>query len=133
MIQLLRRELWSSPLTTSPLAGCRVLVVEDNYLLAMDLAGLLERFGAEVVGPASSVQEAFDALDPLPDIATLDVRLRDETSFPIADELAKRGVPFVFATGTADMIPTAHRSRPLCHKPLPDRAILKALIGALAI
>jgi CheY-like chemotaxis protein len=120
-------------LTTPPLAGRRVLVVEDNYLLAMDLAGLLERAGAEVVGPVLSVQEAFDALDPLPDIATLDVQLGDETSFPIADELAQRGVPFVFATGAADLIPTVHSSRPICQKPLSNRAILEALSAALGI
>jgi DNA-binding response OmpR family regulator len=120
-------------LTVPPLAGRRVLVVEDNYLLGIDLAGMLERAGAEVVGPVMSVDEAFGALDPPPDIATLDVQLGDETSFPIANELAQRGVPFVFATGTAELIPTAHRSRPLCQKPLSGRAILKALIDALAI
>jgi CheY-like chemotaxis protein len=126
-------ELWSSFLTTPPLAGRRVLIVEDSYLIAMHLTGMLERAGAEVVGPALSVEEAFGSLDPLPEIATLDVQLGEETSFPIADELAQRGVPFVFATGTADLIPTAHRSRPLCHKPLSERAILKALTDALAL
>jgi CheY-like chemotaxis protein len=120
-------------LTMLPLAGRRVLVVEDNYLIAMDLAGILERAGADVVGPVLSVQEACDALDPPPDIATLDVQLGEETSFPIADELARRGVPFVFATGTADLIPTTHRSRALCQKPLSERAILKALTDALGI
>jgi CheY-like chemotaxis protein len=125
-------ELWSSFLTMPPLAGRRVLVVEDNYLLAMDLAGTLERAGAQVVGPVLSVQEAFGALDPLPDIATLDVQLGEETSFRIADELARRGIPFVFATGTADLIPTTYDSRPVCQKPLSHRAILQALTDALA-
>ena len=120
-------------MTMPPLADRRVLVVEDNYLIAMDLAGMLERAGAEVIGPVMSVQEALDALNPLPDIATLDVQLGEETSFPIADTLAKQGVPFIFATGTADLIPAAHRSRTLCGKPLSDRAILKALTDALAI
>jgi CheY-like chemotaxis protein len=124
---------WSSFLTMPRLAGRRVLVVEDNYLLAMDLAQMLERAGAEVIGPVLSVKEAFSALDPPPDIATLDVQLGDETSFLIADELARRGIPFVFATGTADLIPPEHRSRPLCQKPVSSGAILKALTDALAI
>lgn len=113
------------------LAGRRVLVVEDNFLLAIDLAGMLERAGAEVVGPVMSVEEALAALDPLPDVATLDVQLGEETSFPIADELARHGIPFVFVTGAGGMIPTAHQSRPLCHKPFSDRAVLGALIDAL--
>ena len=114
------------------LAGRKVLVVEDDYLVAADLAGMLERAGAEIIGPVASVQEALDALGPLPDIATLDVQLGEETSFPIADELTKRGIPFIFATGTAEMIPAKYRSQALCQKPLSDRLILKALIDTLA-
>ncbi|MFS0774361.1 response regulator [Sphingomonas sp. 1P08PE] len=113
------------------LAGRRVLIVEDNFLLALGLTGTLEAAGAEIIGPVASVRDALDALDPLPDAATLDVQLGEETSFPIADELARRGVPFIFATGTACAIPAAHRERPICHKPVSDHALLEALADVL--
>ncbi|MEG3089377.1 response regulator [Sphingomonas sp. PB4P5] len=116
---------------TSLLAGRRVLVVEDDYLLGIDLAATLQGAGAEVIGPASSVAEALDMLDPLPDVASLDVQLGDETSFPIADELARRGIPFVFVTGSANTIPTSHGTRPICHKPAPGHAVMSALADAL--
>jgi CheY-like chemotaxis protein len=114
------------------LAGRRVLVVEDDFLVALHLVAMLECAGAEIVGPALTVREALEALDPLPDIATLDVQLGDETSFPIADELARQGVPFLFATGTAGAIPARYRERPLCLKPLSERAMLKAFADALS-
>lgn len=114
------------------LAGYLVLVVEDDYPLAMDLAGVLIRAGAEIIGPAGNVSDALNLLDRLPDIASLDVQLGDETSFPIADEMARRGIPFVFATGAAQIIPNAHQRRPICSKPVADAAILKALTGALS-
>jgi CheY-like chemotaxis protein len=113
------------------LAGRRVLVVEDDYLLAIDLVGTLQSAGAEAVGPASSVAEALDMLDPPPDVASLDIELGDETSFPIADELARRGIPFVFVTGSAHTIPPLHRTRPICHKPAPGHAVVAALADAL--
>lgn len=112
-------------------AGRRVLVVEDDYLLASDLAAMLRRAGAEVIGPFATVRDALRALNEAPDVATLDVQLREEASFPIADELARRGVPFVFATGTASEIPAAHAERVVCHKPVADKAILQALAAAL--
>lgn len=114
------------------LAGRRVLVVEDEYLIASDVAEMLGRAGVDVVGPVASVRDALDALDPLPDVASLDVKLGDETSFPIADELTRRGVPFVFATGSPTDIPSAHRGRTVCQKPVLDAVLLQALIDALS-
>ena len=73
----------------------------------------------------------MDLLDPRPDVATLDIRLADETSFPIADELARRGIPFVFATGSADTIPDIYKTRTVCQKPLSSTAIVKALADAV--
>lgn len=114
------------------LAGRRVLVVEDDYLLATDLARLLRRAGAEVAGPVANVAGALGALEPPPDLACLDVRLGAEFSFPVADELARLGVPFIFTTGSGGEIPPAHRHRPLCWKPLAHDAVLQALAQALA-
>lgn len=112
--------------------GRQVLVVEDDYLLAMDLAGMLHRAGADVVGPVGTVRDALDTLDEAPDIAVLDVQLTNETSFPVADELARRGVPFIFATGTVGDIPAAYKGHPVCSKPVADAVLLKALADELA-
>ncbi|GGE97808.1 response regulator [Sphingomonas prati] len=119
-------------MSNTALTGRRILVVEDDFILGLDLATMLEQAGAKVVGPVMTVQEALDALDPLPDIGTLDVQLGDETSFPVADALAQRGIPFVFATGAATMIPAEHQSGPLCQKPVSNSAVMKALSEALA-
>ena len=82
--------------------GRCLLLVEDEYIIADDLALSLEQLGFEVVGPAGSVQEALDLVrrngDRL-DGAVLDINLRGERAYPIADALSDRGVPFVFTTG----------------------------------
>lgn len=113
-------------------AGRRVLIVEDDYFLASELAATLTWAGAEVVGPVANVRDGLAALDRAPDIATLDVQLGDETSLRLADELVRRGIPFVFATGSARKIPVAHAGRAVCHKPVANQVILKALADALS-
>src|SRR6516164_2815923 len=78
----------------------RVLVVEDEYLVAMDMSAYLEAAGAHVVGPASNVNAALEVLERTElDGAILDVNLRGEMAYPIADALTARGIPFVFTTG----------------------------------
>jgi CheY-like chemotaxis protein len=78
----------------------RVLVVEDEPLIAMLVQEWLEDLNCEVVGPAASVTGALELIAGVKlDGAVLDVSLGKEESFPIADELRKRGVPFAFATG----------------------------------
>ncbi|MDN4633719.1 response regulator [Sphingomonas sp. PsM26] len=114
------------------LRGRRVLIVEDNYLMAMGLAAVLKQAGAFVAGPVANIREALALLDPLPDCASLDVQLGKETSFPIADELAARGVPFLFCTGTTVDIPARHRIRPVCSKPFRPRNLLDGLASLLA-
>ena len=82
------------------LIGCRVLIVEDEYFLANDLDKALRAQGAEVIGPIAEVSEAIAQLghDEF-DVAVIDINLRDELAFSIADELVPRHIPFVFATG----------------------------------
>lgn len=79
----------------------RVLIVEDEVLVGMDLVMLLEDWGYRPDGPHASVKKAFEAMERFgPEIAILDMNLgRGETSVPIAEELAARGIPFVFLTG----------------------------------
>lgn len=89
------------PSPHSDLQGARILVVEDEALIAMELCQALEALGWEAVGPAASVEEALQRLAdaPLPDAAVLDVNLGGSLVYPLADRLQALGVPFVFCTG----------------------------------
>jgi DNA-binding LytR/AlgR family response regulator len=116
-----------------PLRGMRVLIVEDEYVVASDLVRLLKDVGAMVAGPVASVGEALllvtDGENGL-DAAVLDVNLHGERVFPVADALADRGVPVVFTTGYDEsVIPAAYASVPRCEKPVDHRA----LVGLLAL
>lgn len=86
--------------------GKNILIVEDEYLLAEDLRMTLERFGAEVLGPVPSVGEAMAAVADHPELsaAVLDMNLRGNMVFPVADMLMARRVPFFFTTGYADSL-----------------------------
>jgi PAS domain S-box-containing protein len=90
-------------LTTSSapadLKGARVLIVEDAVLLALELETGLQEAGARVIGPAYELQEAMALLDHQIDAAVLDANLNGRSVIPVAEALAARGVPFVFATG----------------------------------
>jgi hypothetical protein len=87
------------------LAAKRVPVVEDDYLVAMEIARALERAGAEVIGPAPTVEAALDALEQTaPDGAILDINLGAKMAFSVADALLASGIPSIFATG---MTPTS--------------------------
>ena len=78
----------------------RVLVVEDEILVAMLIEDMLADLGFEVLGPAMRLDAALKmALDESFDLAVLDVNLANEQSFPVAQLLQERGIPFVFATG----------------------------------
>ncbi len=84
------------------LQGARVLIVEDAVLLALELEMGLSNAGAVVVGPAYELEEALALLDQELDAAVLDANLNGRSVTPVADVLAARGVPFVFATGYAE-------------------------------
>lgn len=84
----------------SVLASRRILVVEDEFLIANMLCDMLAEVSAVVVGPSFNVQQALHALrDQAVDAAILDMNLNGEWSDPVAEELVKRGIPFVFTTG----------------------------------
>jgi two-component SAPR family response regulator len=103
----------------------RVLVVEDQMLLALALTSLLEDIGCEAVGPVAQVVTALPIVikEPL-DAALLDIRLADESVEPIVAILIRRGIPFAFVTGHArDQIPVALRDRPYVGKPFSDSEI----------
>lgn len=107
----------------------RVLVVEDEHLVALALTDDLEDAGAIVVGPASTVDNAMALASEHPiDAAVLDIRLDSELVFPVADTLMARGVPFLFTTGyDADAVPAAYAHVPKCEKPAANSAVLAVL------
>jgi CheY-like chemotaxis protein len=107
----------------------RVLIVEDESLLVMVLEDLLPDLGYQVAATANSVESALQVLDAQAiDLAILDINLAGEASFPIADALAARGVPFVFATGYgANIVPPQHAAVPLTQKPFGRRDLEQAL------
>lgn len=114
----------------SDLKNRRVLVVEDEYIIAADLAASLEERGVTVIGPANSVVDALSLLErePAPDAAVLDVNLGREKVYPVADALWERGVPFVFATGYDDfVVPDRYVGVPRCEKPIDIRALSRLL------
>jgi CheY-like chemotaxis protein len=114
------------------LRGHRLLVVEDEYLVASDLACALEDRGVHVVGPAGSIEEALALVAREDDIdgAILDINLRGQLAYPVADALRARGVPFVFATGyEAWIIPDAYADVPRVDKPVNTRALTRLLAG----
>ena len=113
------------------LTGLRVLVVEDEPVVAMCLEDILEELGCVTIGPASRLAEGLrlaetDAFDA----AILDIDLSGERSTPIAQALQVRGVPFVFASGYG--APPEGFGAAMIEKPYRAAAIGAALLGLLA-
>jgi CheY-like chemotaxis protein len=106
-------------ITRQEFSEIRVFVVEDNLLVADLVVDALQDSGCSVIGPVSSVEEAIPLAEAAPlDGALLDINLHGEQCFPIAEVLAKRGIPFAFLTGYGDApVPLAYRDKPLLPKP----------------
>jgi CheY-like chemotaxis protein len=108
-----------------------VLIVEDDPLIALDFTELLHGFGVQSVRTAPDVARALEMLaERLPKLALLDIGLRGEKSFAIADRLAEADIPFAFVTGYADraMFPPRFAGAPILGKPY-HRDELLALLG----
>lgn len=110
----------------------KVLVLEDNFLLAGDLCEFVRQRGYEPVGPAHSVEEAAKLLkEQRIDAAILDIMLGGRPCFPLCAHLERWNVPFLFLTGSdISGIPASHRHVPLLGKPF-DRAQLKRTLDSL--
>jgi CheY-like chemotaxis protein len=113
------------------LQGRRILVIEDDYLIGIVLADILESVGAEVLGPIGEVEEAITFIETdgaTFDMAVLDVNLHGRRSYPIADVLLARRIGFVFTTGYgADAIAEAYQRYPRCEKPIDPAKLIAAL------
>jgi CheY-like chemotaxis protein len=112
----------------------RILIVEDEYLIRMLLEDMLADLGYEVAAAVGSVAEANDiATNGTFDAAILDVNLEGEEIYPVAEILAKRGLPFIFVTGYGEnSLPPAFRGRPALQKPFQAEALKTTLAGLLA-
>lgn len=119
-----------------PLSGSqRILVVEDQGLLADDLATALRSAGHHVVGPEPTVDRALKRLssEAALDAAILDINLRGKLVWPVADELAGRGIPFMFVTGYDDeAVPARFEHVARSRKPVDADRIVEALIAGMA-
>ncbi|MGQ9365376.1 response regulator [Azospirillum sp. ST 5-10] len=115
------------------LSGLRLLLVEDEAMVAMMLEDMLGDLGCEVVGPAASVAQALElATGAALDAAILDVNVGGEPIYPVAERLAERGVPFVFTTGygAAD-IDVRFADAPALQKPFSPPSLYDALADAV--
>jgi CheY-like chemotaxis protein len=126
-----------SPLSrpTARLDGVRILVVDDEFMIALDIEATLLEAGADVVALCMTLSEALSvaALEKV-SIATLDIRLGRDTSEAVAALLAERGIPFVFYSGQS--LPNEMRERwprsLLVAKPAEPRQLVDALAAALS-
>lgn len=117
---------------TAHLAGKRVLLVEDQFIIAMDLERVLKAAGCLVTGPVARLQPALaQATTGAFDFAILDVNLFGEKVFPVAEMLDQRGVPFVLTTGYGDRAaPPGREAWPIVNKPYDPQAVLR-LMGSM--
>lgn len=104
-----------------------ILLIEDDFLIGLDLKEMLERAGATVIGPVGNPDKgAAIARVELIHGAVLDVNLGKRTSEPVGHELAARGISFVVVTGYArEAIPEALRAAPYLQKPVEHAALLR--------
>lgn len=111
------------------LTGLRVLIVEDDIVISMLVRDMLTDFGCVVVGAALDLEEAMDLIDRFRfDCAILDVDLGATSSFPVADRLKDRDIPFAYATGHGrNILRPADRAALVLHKPFHEQDVIDVL------
>jgi CheY-like chemotaxis protein len=117
----------------SILRGRRILILEDELLVALETKALVWRIGGIVVGPYARVPAALEAIQVQPvDAAILDVNVAGTQSFVVAEALQARNVPFVFCTGYGrDIVPPRFGGVAVVEKPLIPEQLVVALAGAV--
>jgi CheY-like chemotaxis protein len=115
------------------LVGQCVLLVEDEFLIRMMIEQELADLGCRSVFTAATITRALDLLEAQPfDVALLDMNLRGEMSFPVADELVARGVPFAFSTGyDSNDLECSYPGRPVLRKPFQTSKLQEVLMALL--
>lgn len=110
----------------------RILVVDDEPLISMLVENWLTELGCEVVGPASSVEEGLNFADSAGlDGAILDVKLGNQDSYPVANALQAKGVPFAFATGDSGIGDETGFDNPLLLSKPFDFEAVKSVLGKM--
>jgi DNA-binding response OmpR family regulator len=122
------------PLPRPAEVRCRVLIVEDEYFLASDLQDALTSLGADVTELAGDLDDARAQIaDGGFDIAILDIGLRGDNAFGLADELQRQGIPFVFATGYGpEIIPARFAGVRRWEKPCDPHALARDVLATVA-
>lgn len=117
------------------LGGRSVLVVEDEFLIALDLCQTLETEGCRVLGPAPTVDDALRLLaaDTRPDAVVLDINLGGVRAVPVAEALTARGIPFLAATAYHDLPEPVFAGVPVLSKPYAMTQVRDALLRLLGL
>ena len=113
----------------APLAGLRVLVVEDDYFIADEICTTLRDNGAEVLGPSPDIEHGLDVVrNQRLDCAVLDINLHGHLAFSLASELRERGTPSIFVTGyDSSVLPEQFSGSVRLEKPVDLAALLQAV------
>jgi CheY-like chemotaxis protein len=121
-------------LSKRELSNRKVLVVEDEMMIAMLIEDMLDEFGCKLVGPATSVPRALDLIGKEQvEIAVLDLNLDGQDTYAIADALQQKNVPFIFATGYGSTgLRQEYGNRPVLQKPFQAKDLENALAEALS-
>lgn len=117
----------------SLLDGRKILIVEDEFLIAEDLAAMVRRMGGQVLGPAARIATALALLhgEP-PDMALLDVNVAGDRVYRVAEALQEARIPFAFTTGyDVSAIDPRFRGWPCLEKPISELVLAEALTGML--
>ena len=116
------------------LSNRKVLVVEDEMMIAMLIEDMLDEFGCKLVGPATNVPRALELIAKESiDVAVLDLNLDGKDTYAIADALQRKNVPFIFATGYGSAgLRQEYGNRPVLQKPFPASDLETALTEALS-
>jgi DNA-binding NtrC family response regulator len=114
---------------TEQLRGLSILIVEDEFFIAMQVANAIKCCGGSVVGPVADIEKARDlAQRETVDGVILDLTLNGETSLPFADELMNRGTPVILATGYAQShLPKRYSQLPQLSKPVRETTLIRLI------
>jgi DNA-binding NarL/FixJ family response regulator len=106
-------------MTLENMAGCRILVVEDETLTIFEIEAVLEALECAIIGPVGTLDGALRLVhDAAPDAAILDITVRGGKTYPVAEQLLARGVPVVLSSGYEEWaLPDALRGQPRLNKP----------------
>jgi DNA-binding NtrC family response regulator len=113
------------------LAGRKILVVEDEMLVAIDYCERLAQAGAQIIGPFPSVSQALKCVDTTQvDVAVLDYALADQTSDPLQTALERRDIPFIVITGYPRVLVRRDKSQNILSKPVAPDRLYSAILSA---